>query len=84
MDFLFNKKNKTIRYVLDKYKEDILWLQHNTEPWATVIKKWNDTYAVRRNSSAQTVTEFIKEWSIMNDLRSNVLVSRASQSNIEF
>lgn len=56
---------------------DVLWLKNNSEPWSSVIDKWNSTFDYRKKlttSTLTTVTEFFKQWPIFNDLRSDVLV----------
>lgn len=39
------------------------------------MQKWKNTFNVRKESEHQNVQEFIKEWKILNDQRSDILVS---------
>lgn len=59
----------------DDHKEEITWLEHNTEPWEKVIEYWNKTYEVRSSSDGTTVSEYLKQWPVLNDLRSPVLIN---------
>ncbi|KAK4886725.1 hypothetical protein RN001_002996 [Aquatica leii] len=67
-------KKRTID-ITDELQNNITWLNTRTEPWSDVIEKWKATYEVRHCSSAQTVHQFIEEWSILKDLRSDVLIN---------
>lgn len=55
--------------------QDQLWLSLNNEPWAEVIEKWKVTYELRRNNKQANVAEFLNEWPILKDLRSDCLVN---------
>lgn len=58
-----------------EWEGDILWLKHNTEPYAEVIERWNKTFPVRKgDNSPKSVAEFLTDWPILRDLRSDVLV----------
>lgn len=69
--FSFNKYFKIIisliqYFDLDNVKEDIAWLQYNSEPWSTVEEKWKNTFAYRRkvlqsgSTGAQEITDIFK------------------------
>lgn len=59
-----------------QHKDDLTWLKFNTEPWSTVLEKWNKTYDLRRpfQNQIETVNDFIKEWPVLSDLRAEALV----------
>lgn len=59
----------------DKQEDKIAFLRNNSEPWAQVIEYWLSTYPLREFANHKNVTEFIEEWNILNDPRSEVLVS---------
>ncbi|KAJ8913335.1 hypothetical protein NQ315_013306 [Exocentrus adspersus] len=55
--------------------DDFNWLKYNTEPWATVIQKWNHTFTLRRKQKYHSVSEMIRAWPVLNDLRAEVLIN---------
>ncbi|XP_057329790.1 uncharacterized protein LOC130670405 [Microplitis mediator] len=61
--------------LLGTHEEDIEWLKNNRDPWDLVEQKWSNTFNVRLNSKHNSVYDFIKEWTILNDLRSKSLIS---------
>ncbi|CAH0547165.1 unnamed protein product [Brassicogethes aeneus] len=66
-----SKKNKG-----NDNNEDILWLQHNFEPWEKVLEKWKNTYHFRMsNSKVTNVTEYFALWPVLHDIRGDVLIS---------
>lgn len=64
-----------ISTVLDIHKDDVIWLRNNTEPYEDVINKWKCTFEYRQLLKYDTVESFIEKWPILNDVRSDVLVS---------
>ena len=45
-------------------KADILWLSHNSEPWAQVIEKWNSTYVARKDDliEGENLKSLFQKW----------------------
>lgn len=60
--------------VPDNVKNDIDWLKIRREPLEEVIQKWNSTYEIRKESNVKTVTEFFKDWPVLNIKKFDVLV----------
>ncbi|KAB0805329.1 hypothetical protein PPYR_02299, partial [Photinus pyralis] len=57
--------------------DDMTWLKVNSEPWAEVMEKWNNTYDLRRcDKDCPTVQEYLERWPILRDLRSDVLINQ--------
>lgn len=52
----------------------LTWLKYNREPWAEVLENWNKTYTLRRDFVGKTVKDFLHEWPILSDPRSESLV----------
>lgn len=62
-------------FFLVLHEDDLTWLKNNTEPWEDAIAKWKSTFELRKTIKYDTVEEFIRNWPILNDTRSDVLVS---------
>lgn len=52
----------------------IQWLKIYKEPWEEALKKWQQTFDVRRLSKSKTVEDFYDEWPLLKDLRAVELV----------
>ncbi|XP_030762270.1 uncharacterized protein LOC115887090 [Sitophilus oryzae] len=61
----------------DQTKNDLLWLQHNTEPWHTVEEKWKSTFKYRKNlleSSSIPNDELTKIFNILKNPMGHTLI----------
>lgn len=54
--------------------ESKIWLQYNKEPWEEVMKHWKLTFEVRRDFICRTVSDYIREWPLVEDPRAECLV----------
>ncbi|XP_026321486.1 uncharacterized protein LOC113231398 isoform X2 [Hyposmocoma kahamanoa] len=68
-------KRQYIQGLQDLHLRDILFLNNNTEPWGEVIQKWKDTFKVRKESEHKSVHEFLQDWKILSDQRSDILIN---------
>lgn len=68
----------TFYYLAEKHAEKITWLKLNNEPWDQVLTYWTSTYELRKDVTYDTVTDFINDWPILNDVRGEVLVRMLS------
>lgn len=59
----------------DLHSRDILWLNNNSEPWEEVIIKWKATYNLRKEGEQKNIHEFLRDWKILSDPRSEILIN---------
>lgn len=56
--------------------ESVLWLKLNSEPWSTVLEKWNQTFQLRKKTKLSSVQQFLEYWPTLYDLRAESLVNK--------
>ncbi|XP_025829754.1 uncharacterized protein LOC112904301 isoform X1 [Agrilus planipennis] len=67
-------KQKSSSTITGEMEESAKWLKHFMEPWDAVIKHWNTSFALRRNTSVTTVTKFLEEWPILKHQKAISLI----------
>lgn len=64
-------------FYLDQTKNDLLWLQHNSEPWHIVEEKWKSTFKYRKDllqSSSMPNNELTKIFNILKNPMGHTLI----------